>query len=101
MNQSVLPAQGAGFEPRSDLREASGGISEPVAALAADNGLPDNPNSDANVIPGPDATTPTDPSANVNPAPRVPTDEDDSGYSVRREGSSRGTSGEDKDQPDN
>lgn len=72
-----------------------------TAALAADDGLPDNPNSDANVIPGPDATTPTDPSANDNPAARVPTDEDDSGYSVRREGLSRGTSGEDKDQPDN
>ena len=57
-----------------------------TAALAADDGLPDNPNSDANVIPGPDATTPTDPSANDNPAARGPTDEDESGYSVRREG---------------
>jgi hypothetical protein len=71
-----------------------------TSALAQDDGLPDNPNSDANVIPGPDATTPTDPSANDNPAARVPTTDDDA-YSVGREGSSRGTAGEGQDQPDN
>lgn len=64
-----------------------------TAVLAAD-GLPDDPNSNANTIPGPDAVDPSDPAANDNPAARVPTDEDDSGYTVRREGSGRGTSGE-------
>jgi hypothetical protein len=72
-----------------------------TAALAAD-GLPDDPNSNATTIPGPDATTPSDPAANDNPAARVPTDEDE-GYRVRREGSGRGTSGEgmERDQDDN
>lgn len=75
-----------------------------TAALAAD-GLPDNPNSNATTIPGPDATTPSDPSADDNPAARVPTTEPESGYSMRREGYGRGTSGEgrmdrDKDKND-
>ena len=64
-----------------------------TAALAAD-GLPDDPNSNATTIPGPDATTPSDPSADDNPGARVPTTEDESGYRVQREGSGRGTSGE-------
>jgi hypothetical protein len=70
-------------------------------ALAQDDGLPDNPNSNANTIPGPDATTPSDPAADDDPAARVPTTENE-GYEVRREGSSRGTSGEgmEKEQPD-
>jgi hypothetical protein len=63
-----------------------------TAALAAD-GLPDDPNSNATTIPGPDATTPSDPSADDNPGARVPTTEDESGYRVQREGSGRGTSG--------
>lgn len=63
-----------------------------TAALAAD-GLPDDPNSDANTIPHPQATEPSDPSANDNPAARVPTTEDE-GYQVRREGRGRGTSGQ-------
>ena len=63
------------------------------AALAAD-GLPDDPNSNATTIPGPDATTPSDPAADDNPAARVPTTEDESGYRVQREGSGRGTAGE-------
>jgi hypothetical protein len=64
-----------------------------TAALAAD-GLPDDPNSNANTIPGPDATTPTNPAADDNPAARVPTTDPESGYELRKEGSSRGTSGE-------
>jgi hypothetical protein len=64
-----------------------------TAALAQDDGLPDNPNSNANTIPGPDATTPSDPAADDNPAARVPTTENE-GYEMRREGSGRGTSGE-------
>ena len=52
-----------------------------TAALAAD-GLPDDPNSNATTIPGPDATTPSDPAADDNPAARVPTTEDESGYQV-------------------
>jgi hypothetical protein len=64
-----------------------------TAALAAD-GLPDDPNSNATTIPGPDATTPSDPAADDNPAARVPTTEDESGYRVQREGAGRGTSGE-------
>ncbi len=65
-----------------------------TAALAADDGLPDDPNSNANTIPGPDATTPSDPAADDNPAARVPTTEPESGYELRKEGSGRGTSGE-------
>ncbi|MEI9901948.1 MAG: hypothetical protein WDN31_19600 [Hyphomicrobium sp.] len=61
-------------------------------AMAAD-GLPDDPNSDATTIPGPQATEPSDPAANDNPAARVPTTEDEN-YQVRREGYGRGTSGE-------
>jgi hypothetical protein len=64
-----------------------------TAALAQDDGLPDNPNSNANTIPGPDATTPSDPAADDNPAARVPTTKDE-GYKVRKEGYSKGTSGE-------
>jgi len=64
-----------------------------TAALAAD-GLPDDPNSNATTIPGPDATTPSDPAADDNPAARVPTTDDESGYQVQKEGSGRGTSGE-------
>jgi hypothetical protein len=65
-----------------------------TAALAADDGLPDDPNSNANTIPGPDATTPSDPAADDNPAARVPTTEPESGYRLEKEGSSKGTSGE-------
>ena len=64
-----------------------------TAALAAD-GLPDDPNSNATTIPGPDATTPSDPAAEDNPAARVPTTQDESGYRVQQEGSGRATSGE-------
>ena len=64
-----------------------------TAALAAD-GLPDDPNSNATTIPDPDATTPSDPAADDNPAARVPTTDDESGYQVQKEGSGRGTSGE-------
>jgi hypothetical protein len=64
-----------------------------TGALAAD-GLPDDPNSNATTVPGPDATTPSDPAADDNPAARVPTTEDESGYRVQKEGSGRGTSGE-------
>lgn len=64
-----------------------------TAALAQDDGLPDNPNSNANTIPAPDAATPSDPAADDNPAARVPTTENE-GYQVRKEGSSKGTSGE-------
>jgi len=63
-----------------------------TAALAAD-GLPDDPNSDANTIPHPQATEPADPSANDSPSARVPTTEDE-GYQMRREGYGRGTSGQ-------
>jgi hypothetical protein len=66
-------------------------------AAWAQDGLPDDPNSNSNTIPEPDATTPSDPAANDNPAARVPATEDETGYSVRREGSSRGTSGENMD----
>lgn len=62
------------------------------AAMAAD-GLPDDPNSNATTIPGPNAVEPSDPSANDNPAARVPTTEDEN-YQVRREGYGRGTSGQ-------
>jgi hypothetical protein len=71
-----------------------------TAALAADDGLPDDPNSNANTIPGPDATTPSDPAADDNPAARVPTTEDESGYQIRKEGSGRGTSGEGRETQD-
>lgn len=63
-----------------------------TTAMAAD-GLPDDPNSNATTIPAPDATEPSDPAANDNPAARVPTTEDQN-YQMRREGSSRGTSGQ-------
>jgi hypothetical protein len=66
-----------------------------TAALAAD-GLPDNPNSNATTIPGPDATTPSDPAADDNPAARVPTTDPEPGYRTEKEGSGRGTSGEGK-----
>lgn len=66
-----------------------------TAALAAD-GLPDDPNSNATTIPSPDATAPSDPSADDNPAARVPTTQDESGYKIRKEGYGRGTSGEGK-----
>jgi len=62
-----------------------------TAALAQD-GFADDPNSNANTIPAPDASTPSDPAANDNPAARVPTT-DDAPLEMRREGSSRGTSG--------
>ena len=71
-----------------------------TAALAADDGLPDDPNSNATTIPGPDATTPSDPAADDNPAARVPTTEDESGYQLRNEGSGRGTSGEGREMQD-
>jgi hypothetical protein len=67
-----------------------------TAALAAD-GLPDDPNSNQNTIPGPDATAPSDPSADDSPTARVPTtrDEPTGQYEMRREGYGRGTSGDD------
>lgn len=70
------------------------------AALAQD-GLPGDPNSNQNTIPGPDATNPSDPAADDNPAARVPTSPPGTGqYEIKKEGSSRGTSGEDAMQKD-
>ncbi len=70
------------------------------AALAQD-GLPDNPNSDQNTIPAPDATDPSDPSADDNPAARVPTSPPGTGqYEIKKEGYGRGTSGKDRLQKD-
>lgn len=48
-------------------------------SFADDNptGLPDNPNTNENVIPGPNATNPTDPAAADSAAARVPTTEDE------------------------
>jgi hypothetical protein len=66
-----------------------------TAALAAD-GLPDDPNSNATTIPGPDATTPSDPSADDSPGARVPTTDPERGYRMEKEGYGRGTSGEGK-----
>ena len=47
--------------------------------FADDNptGLPGNPNTVENVIPGPSATNPTDPAAADSAAARVPTTEND------------------------
>ena len=51
-------------------------------AFAEDNptGLPDNPNTVENVIPGPNATNPTDPSAADSAAARVPTTRNDAAH---------------------
>ncbi|HET6322087.1 MAG TPA: hypothetical protein VFF87_08560 [Hyphomicrobium sp.] len=62
-----------------------------TAALAQD-GLPGDPNSTANTIPGPNPITPSDPSANDSPRARIPTTRD--GFEVLREGYSVGTSAE-------
>jgi hypothetical protein len=61
-------------------------------AMAQDDGLPDNPSSSANTIPAPDASEPSDPAANDNPAARVPTAPNER-LEMGREGYNRGTSG--------
>jgi hypothetical protein len=71
------------------------------AAVAADDGLPDDPMSNENTIPGPETDTPSDPAAADNPAARVPTSPPGTGqYEMRKEGSGRGTSGQDYEQRD-
>ena len=51
------------------------GAATPVFADDNPTGLPDNPNTNENVIPGPAATGPTDPAASDSARARVPTDE--------------------------
>ncbi len=50
--------------------------------FADDNptGLPDNPDTVENVIPGPDATNPTDPAAADSAAARIPTTDDKAAF---------------------
>lgn len=61
----------------------------------AQEGLPDDPMSNENTIPAPDAANPTDPAANDDPAARVPTSPPGTGdWDMQTEGSSRGTSGQ-------
>lgn len=68
----------------------------------AQQGLPDDPMSNENTIPAPDADVPTNPSANDDPAARIPTSPPGTGqYELKREGSSRPTSGQDDDSSDN
>jgi hypothetical protein len=43
------------------------------AVDANDDGLPDDPMSNENTIPGPETDTPSDPAADDSPAARVPT----------------------------
>jgi hypothetical protein len=56
---------------------ALGMTAAPVFADDNPTGLPDNPNTIENVIPGPEATNPTDPAAADSAAARVPTTEDE------------------------
>lgn len=71
------------------------------SAVAQDDGLPDDPMSNENTIPAPDSDVPTDPAANDNPAARVPTSPPGTGqYEIRKEGSGKGTSGQDYEQKD-
>jgi hypothetical protein len=69
----------------------------------ADDGIPDDPTSNQNTIPAPEADNPTDPAAGDNPAARVPTSPPGTGeWDMQTEGSSRGTSGQyDPDNYDN
>lgn len=69
----------------------------------ADDGIPDDPTSNENMIPTPEADNPTDPAAGDNPAARVPTSPPGTGeWDMQTEGSSRGTSGQyDSDNYDN
>lgn len=71
--------------------------------IAADDGIPDDPTSNQNTIPAPEADNPTDPAAGDNPAARVPTSPPGTGeWDMQTEGSSRGTSGQyDPDNYDN
>ena len=65
----------------------------------AQEGMPDDPMSNENTIPAPDSDVPTDPAANDNPAARVPTSPPGTGqYELKKEGYSKGTSGQDYDQ---
>jgi hypothetical protein len=71
------------------------------AADANGDGLPDDPMSNENTIPGPETDNPTDPAADDSPAARVPTSPPGTGqYEMRKEGSGRGTSGQDYEQRD-
>jgi len=68
----------------------------------AQDGFPDDPMSNQNTIPAPDTDVPTDPSANDNPAARVPTSPPGTGqYELRQEGYGKGTSGQDYDYDNN
>jgi hypothetical protein len=61
----------------------------------AQAGLPDDPMSNENTIPAPDADVPTDPSANDNPAARAPTSPPGTGqYELQTEGQNNPTSGD-------
>jgi len=67
----------------------------------AQAGLPDDPMSNENTIPAPDSDVPTDPAADDTPAARVPTSPPGTEqYQIEKEGSSKGTSGEDAMQKD-
>jgi len=67
----------------------------------AQEGLPDDPMSNENTVPAPNADKPTDPSADDNPAARVPTSPPGTGqYEFKKEGSSRGTAGRGDDDGD-
>jgi len=59
---------------------ALGATAAPGFADDNPTGFPDNPMTTENVIPGPNATNPSDPSAADNAAARVPTTEDEADY---------------------
>jgi hypothetical protein len=65
----------------------------------AQEGMPDDPMSNENTIPAPDSDVPTDPAANDDPAARIPTSPPGTGqYELKKEGSGKGTSGQDYEQ---
>lgn len=67
----------------------------------AQQGMPDNPMSDENTIPSPNADVPNDPAANDSPAARAPTSPPGTGkYELKKEGYGKGTSGQGYDQQD-
>jgi hypothetical protein len=98
----------SGGNPGKDLSMKTKAIAAAAALLAlglmtnaglAQDGLPDDPMSNENTIPAPEADVPTDPAADDNPAARVPTSPPGTGqYELRKEGSGRGTSGQNSDQ---
>jgi len=67
-----------------------------TSAGFAQDGLPDDPSSNANTVPAPLTDTPSDPAANDSPAARVPTSPPGTGqYEMKKEGQGQGTSGQD------